>query len=276
MWAPDAYEGSPLPITAWLSVGSKIAVMALIMRLFIVGFLPAPGGSEWQLVIILLSAATMVIGNLAALVQSNIKRLLAYSSVGHVGYLLMGVAAFIYVDDDGSSSLMSAHLISNALIFHVTAYAVTNLAAFMSITLVYNHTGRDDISGLAGLCRRQPLLALVLVSALFSLAGLPVFAGFTSKFYLFNAVGIQGLLWLVALGMVTSLMSLYYYLMVARQIYIEKSEDESSVPVTLFVKIVLCALLVAMVVGGVWPQPVMEVIQAATDSVMSADLIKHL
>ena len=170
----------------------------------------------------------------------------------------------------------SSHLVSNGIIFHITAYAVTNLAAFMSIIFVYNHTGRDDIKSLAGLSTRQPLVALVLVSALFSLAGLPVFAGFTSKFYLFNAVGLQGLLWLVGVGIVASLISLYYYLMVARQIYIEEAEDESHIPVSLFGKVILCILLILMVIGGIWPQPVMEIIQSATDSVMSVGLIRHL
>ena len=114
------------------------------------------------------------------------------------------------------------------------------------------------------------------MSALFSLAGLPVFAGFTSKFYLFNAVGIQGLLWLVGVGIVASLISLYYYLMVARQIYIEEPENESPIPVPFFSKDILCILLIIMVTGGIWPQPVMEIIQSATDSVMSAGLIGHL
>ena len=120
------------------------------------------------------------------------------------------------------------------------------------------------------------MVALVLVSALFSLAGLPVFAGFTSKFYLFNAVGLQGLLWLVGVGIVASLISLYYYLMVARQIYIEEAEDESHIPVSLFGKVILSILLILMVVGGIWPQPVMEIIQSATDSVTSVGLIRHL
>ena len=276
MWAPDVYEGSPVPITAWLSVGSKIAVVALVVRFFMFGFIPAPGGTDWQLIVVLISVATMVIGNLLALVQSNLRRLLAYSSIAHVGYLLMGVAAFVQFGDDGSSSVGSSHLVSNGIIFHVTAYAVTNLAAFMSIIFVYNHTGRDDIKSLAGLSTRQPLVALVLVSALFSLAGLPVFAGFTSKFYLFNAVGLQGLLWLVGVGIVASLISLYYYLMVARQIYIEEAEDESHIPVSLFGKVILSILLILMVIGGIWPQPVMEIIQSATDSVMSVGLIRHL
>jgi NADH-quinone oxidoreductase subunit N len=181
MWAPDAYEGAPFPVTAWLSIGSKAAALALVLRLLVDGFVPAPGVDDWQLVLVVLAALTMVIGNLSALVQKNVRRLLAYSSIGHVGYLLMGAAALVSVREDGSISTAMSHLVTNGIIFHIVAYGVTNLAAFTSLIAVYNHTGRDDIAGLAGLSARQPLVALVLVRSMFSLAGLPVFAGFARE-----------------------------------------------------------------------------------------------
>ena len=274
MWAPDVYEGAPFPVTAWLSIGSKAAALALVLRLLVDGFVPAPGVDDWQLVLVVLAALTMVIGNLSALVQKNVRRLLAYSSIGHVGYLLMGAAALVSVREDGSISTAMSHLVTNGIIFHIVAYGVTNLAAFTSLIAVYNHTGRDDIAGLAGLSARQPLVALVLVSSMFSLAGLPVFAGFASKFYLFNAVGAQGLLWLVALAILSSLISLYYYLMVARQIYIEKANDQSLIIVPTTTKALLLGLLILMVVGGIYPAPLMEVIQSATDAIISGELVR--
>ena len=274
MWAPDAYEGAPFPVTAWLSIGSKAAALALVLRLLVDGFVPAPGVDDWQLVLVVLAALTMVIGNLSALVQKNVRRLLAYSSIGHVGYLLMGAAALVSVREDGSISTAMSHLVTNGIIFHIVAYGVTNLAAFTSLIAVYNHTGRDDIAGLAGLSASQPLVALVLVSSMFSLAGLPVFAGFASKFYLFNAVGAQGLLWLVALAILSSLISLYYYLTVARQIYIEKANDQSLIIVPTTTKALLLGLLILMVVGGIYPAPLMEVIQSATDAIISGELVR--
>ena len=267
MWAPDVYEGSPLPITAWLSVGSKVATVSLVLRLFCESLLQI--GNEWQLIIIVLSVATMLIGNLGALVQKNIKRLLAFSSIGHMGYILMGISALISVNEDGSVSTEMTVLVINGIIFYVIAYAITNFAAFVSVIAVFNHSGQDSISDFAGLSKRSPFLSLVLVCSMFSLAGLPVFAGFTSKFYLFNAVGAQDLLWLVALGIVTSLISLYYYLMIARQMYIEKGADSAPIKVSSSIRIILMVLLVAMIIGGVFPSPLMDLIQLASEALIS-------
>ncbi len=272
MWAPDAYEGAPLPVTAWLAVGSKAASIALVMRFFAQALMPSI--SEWQYIVIVMSVLTMLVGNLSALVQKNIKRLLAYSSVGHVGYILMGIAALGSIGDDGSMQTLLSHLVSNGLMFHVVAYGITTLAAFLCLTVVHKHNCEEDISSLAGLSKTQPLVSLVLVSSLFSLAGLPVFIGFTSKFYLFNAVGAQGLLWVVAIAIIASLISLYYYLMVARQLYIEEPKLGASVPVSLFTKVLLVSVLILIVVGGVYPSPLMEVIQSATDAVISGSLVK--
>ena len=272
MWAPDAYEGAPLPVTAWLAVGSKAASISLVMRFFIQALMPAI--SEWQYIIIVMSVLTMLIGNFSALVQKNIKRLLAYSGVGHVGYLLMGVAALGPVGDDGSVTTVLSHLVSNGLLFHVIAYGITTLAAFLCLSVVHKRNYKEDISNLAGLSKTHLLVSSVLVSSLFSLAGLPVFIGFTSKVYLFNAVGAQGLLWVVAIAIVTSLISLYYYLMVARQLYIEDPKVGASVPVSLFTKVLLISVLILMVLGGVCPSPLMEVIQPATDAVVSGSLVK--
>ena len=269
MWAPDAYEGAPTPITAYLAVGSKAAAFALMLRLFTEGLLP--GAPDWQLVVALLAALTMTVGNLGALTQSNIKRLLAYSSIGHVGYLLVGVAALGAVGEDGGVSVQLSHLVSNGIILHIVAYGITNMAAFLAVSAVYNATGREGIADLAGMARRAPHLSLVLTASLFSLAGLPVFAGFVSKFYLFNAAAAQGLLWLAGLAIFTSLISLYYYLNVVRQMYIEVGEDMSPIRVPALTTGLLGLLFLGMVFVGVYPAPLMEAIQHASDVIMSSD-----
>ncbi|MBM3945615.1 MAG: NADH-quinone oxidoreductase subunit N, partial [SAR202 cluster bacterium] len=185
MWAPDAYEGAPTPVTGYLAVGSKAAAFALILRLFSEGLIPSVG--DWQIIIAILAALTMTVGNLLALVQTNVKRLLAYSSIAHVGYLLVGVAALARVEDDGSISVAVSRLASNGVMLHLVAYAVTNVAAFLAVSAVFKTPGKEDMAGLAGLGRRSPFVAMVIAASVLSLAGMPVFVGFVSKFYLFNA-----------------------------------------------------------------------------------------
>ena len=213
MWAPDAYEGAPLPVTAYLAIGSKAAAFALTLRLFAEAIVPAVDRwDEWQLVIAVLAAVTMLLGNLVALAQRNLKRLMAYSSIGHVGYALAGVAVL------GSDFALAA----KSVVFYLVVYAVTNLVVFAGVTAYYNRTGQDDIADLAGLADRQPFVAAAIAIGLFSLAGLPIFAGFTAKFYLFAAVADGGFLWLAGVAIFASLISLYYYLQVLRQMYIER------------------------------------------------------
>ena len=261
MWAPDAYEGAPIPITAHLAVGSKAAAFALVLRLFAEAFMPIV--EQWQILLIALAVITMLLGNLVALAQRNLKRLLAYSSVGQVGYLLMGVAALAAM---GDGSLELSHLASNGIMLHLVAYAVTNMAAFLCLAAVFNITGRDDIAGMAGVARRAPLVGLVFAVSLFSLAGLPIFVGFTSKFYLFNAAAAQGLLWVAGVAIFASLISLYYYLMVVRQLYIEPADDAARIPVPRLTLGVLGALFAGMVVLGVYPAPLMQAIQHASEA----------
>ena len=253
MWAPDVYEGAPTPITAYLAVGSKAAAFALILRLFSQAFLPAI--DDWQIILVVLAALTMTVGNLVALAQDNIKRMLAYSSIGHVGYLLLGVAALSPLASDG-------------VIFHLAGYGVTNLAAFLCVIIFYNATNREDIAGFAGLADRAPYLAMALTVALFSLAGLPFFAGFTTKFYLFTAAAEGGLLWLVGLAIVNSLISLYYYLMVIKQMYMVPAGDNAPVKVSLVSGGVLGLLVLGIIVLGVYPGPLVDAIQGATAAIL--------
>ncbi len=208
MWAPDVYEGAPLPVTAYLAIGSKAAAFALVLRLFAEGLMPAV--DQWRIVLAVLAAATMLVGNLVALAQRNIKRLMAYSSVGHVGFILAGVAAL------STGSVLAA----NGIIFYVVAYSVTSMLVFACLISFFNMTGQEEIADFAGLADRQPFLAAAITIGLFSLGGLPIFAGFTAKFYLFTGVANGGLLWLAGLAIFSSLISLYYYLQVIRQMYI--------------------------------------------------------
>ena len=253
MWAPDVYEGAPTPVTAYLAIGSKAAAFALILRLFSQAFMPVI--DQWQIIFIILAAATMTLGNLVALAQKNIKRLLAYSSIGQVGYLLMGVAALSPLASDG-------------IILHLAGYGITNLTAFLCIIILYNATGKDNIEDYAGLATKSPLLAMSMAIALFSLAGLPFFAGFTTKFYLFTAVASEGLLWLVGLAMINSLVSLYYYLIVIKQMYIERSPDTSPIQVSRIGTTVLGTCLMLIIAIGVYPAPLVEIIQMATLSIL--------
>ena len=253
MWAPDVYEGAPTPVTAYLAVGSKAAAFALILRLFSQAFMPA--FDDWQIILVILAALTMTVGNLVALAQQNVKRMLAYSSIGQVGYLLMGVAAL-------------SPLASNGVILHLAGYGVTNLAAFMCIIIFYNATNKEEISDFAGLADRSPFVAMAMTVALFSLAGIPFFAGFTTKFYLFTAAADGGLLWLVGLAMVNSLVSLYYYMMVMKQMYMVPAEDSTPLSVSMLSRGVLGMLLVGIIGIGIYPGPLVGAIEAATRAIL--------
>ena len=217
MWAPDVYEGAPYPITAYLSIGSKAAAFALALRLVAEGFVPAAHlWGQWQLILAVLAAATMLVGNLVALAQRNLKRLLAYSSIGHSGFILAGMAALT----------TDSYLPSNGVMLYLVGYSVTNFVVFGGLISFFNMTGKEMISDLAGLGGMQPFLAAAIAIGLFSLAGLPIFAGFAMKFYLFTAVADEGYLWLSGLAVFASLVSLYYYLQVIRQMYIEPAEGD--------------------------------------------------
>ena len=251
MWAPDVYEGAPMPVTAYIAVGSKVAAFALVLRLFAEGLLPAI--EQWDILIAGLAAITMLFGNLVALAQTNIKRMLAYSSVGQVGFLLMGVAAM-------------STLASNGLMVHLVGYSATNLAVFFAIIAFYNQTGKEEISDFAGLAERSPFLAAAITVSLFSLAGLPFLAGFVTKFYLFSAAAAEDLLWLAGVAMVASLISLYYYLRVIREMYLNPAADGEGdtiqIPSLLFGLVGVMVIIVILV--GVYPDPLVEFVEDAT------------
>ena len=276
MWAPDVYEGSPFPVTAYLAIGSKAAAFALVLRLAAEGFVPAVDRwDQWQVILAVLAAVTMLVGNLVALAQRNLKRLMAYSSIAHVGFILAGVAAL------SADSVLAA----NGIMLYLVGYSVANLVVFAGLIAFFNTTGREMIADLAGLADRQPFLAACITMGLFSLGGLPIFAGFAIKFYLFTAVADAGFLWLAGLAIFSSLVSLYYYLQVIRQMYIQPAwaapEDnpekppEEAVPATSLTAAPSVVLLSVLGVGvaalfwiGVYPSPLLEPIEAASRAIL--------
>jgi NADH-quinone oxidoreductase subunit N len=212
MWTPDIYEGAPTPVTAYLSVGSKAAAFAFILRLAVVGLLPLQ--NLYTIIFAVLAVLTMTLGNLVAIRQTNIKRLLAYSSISQAGYVLVGLASL-------TSNMDVAGLATRGIMLHLLGYVFTNLAAFGAIIAFQNVSGaREQISDMAGFARRAPFVGLAMMAALFSLAGMPLFAGFVTKFYLFAAAARADLLWLVAIAVINSTISLYYYLLVVYEMYV--------------------------------------------------------
>ena len=238
MYTPDAYEGAPLPITAYLSATSKAAAFAMFFRMFSTAFVPRQ--DDWRWMIAFISALTMTFGNLLALQQHNLKRLFAYSSIGQVGFMLIAVAA-------------ATQQAGTALLFHMAAYAITNLAAFTLLIAFNNQTGKEEIADLAGLAERQPFMAMGMTAALFSLAGMPLFAGFFTKFILFQSGWNEGLQWLAALAVFNSLISLYYYLMVIRAMYVLPPAEEGRFRLPSLMFGMSALLVVAVIFLGIWP-----------------------
>ena len=251
MWAPDVYEGAPTPITAFLSTSSKAIVIGFLFR-FLAGPL-FPVMEYWQWLILTLSVLTMIVGNLIAIQQLNIKRMLAYSSIGQIGYILMAFPSL-------SSETLSAAL------FHLTGYLVTNLLIFIIVTLFYTqHDETQMIDDFKALSDRQPFLALALSAGLFSLAGMPLFAGFFTKFILFQSVVQNGYLWLVVIAVTMSTVSLYYYLQVIKQMYIyDDDSDKSKWSPTMSGVFTTGVLFVSMIFLGIYGTPFYAIAEKAT------------
>lgn len=218
MWTPDVYEGAPLPVTAFLSVVSKIAGFVAVMRFLTVVM---PGLDAWVYLIAGVSILSMVIGNVAALVQNNIKRLLAYSTIAHAGYMLLGLTVI-----HQSTALQTLGL--SSVMYYLITYLFMNIGAFAIITHFHDMTGSDEIVSYSGLAQKKPWMTFSFSIMLLSLAGIPITAGFFGKFFLFQAVAQAGTqyLWLVIVALLTSTISLYYYLKVIRLMVIEEPSAE--------------------------------------------------
>lgn len=249
LWAPDAYEGAPTPSAAFIGAGSKVASFFILARILTVGFAGTEGSAVWHgyvagwtPVVAVIGALSMVLGNLTAIVQASVKRLLAYSAIAHAGYMLLGVV---------SNTLTS----QGALMFYVITYGLTIVGAFGVVAVVEEATGGDAMKNFAGLSRRAPGLALCLLVFLLSLGGIPPLAGFTVKFLLFSAAAAAGskslgLLWLVILAIAMSAISFYYYLQVLKKAYVEDSAADAPPirvpPLTMLALVLLAALVVVL------------------------------
>lgn len=249
-WTPDVYQGAPTSVTAFMSVGAKAAGFAALMRVLMVTF----GGAftvDWQLAIAILAVLTMTAGNIAALAQKDVKRMLAYSSIAHAGYILVGVAA-------GSTDGVQA------VVFYLLAYTLINIGAFAVVAVLERRSEiGSQISDYAGLGRRKPLLALVMMLFMFSLTGIPPFVGFWGKLFVFWAAIEANLTWLAIVGVINSAVSAFYYLGIVVQMYMRSApEDAEEIlpPIRLTVPVVVALALTAVlaVLFGVWPSPLVN------------------
>ncbi len=240
IWVPDVYQGAPTPVTAYLSVGSKAAGFVVLLRV-LQPFLVLP---ETQRLVILIALLTLVYGNLAALPQSNLKRLLAYSSIAHAGYLLIGVVCFDV----------------RAVSFYLVAYLLMTLLSFAVLILVSQQTG-EEISDFDGLARRSPFLAFAMLIGMVSLAGVPFTVGFWGKFYIFYAALLQRQITLVVVGVITVGCGFYYYLKVVRAMYWQSAEKSDKISVNGLSRFAISALIISTIWLGVYPQPILDALK---------------
>ncbi|HEX6852839.1 MAG TPA: NADH-quinone oxidoreductase subunit N [Candidatus Polarisedimenticolaceae bacterium] len=250
LWAPDTYQAAPTPIVAFLSVAPKAAAVVALFRLWLEAF--AGRTESWLPTLAVFAGLTMVLGNLLALPQTNLKRLLAYSGVAHVGYVLTALAAGT---DFGAGMAL----------FYFVAYLFSNAGAFLAIAAIEAAGIEPTLEGVRGLVRRSPAVAGAFLVFLLSLGGIPFVLGFWGKLYVFLAAGKAGLWWLVFLGAVLAVVALFYYLNVARWMFIEKDEQAEpfTVPAPILAAVMLCVVLVTL--GGLWPavfvEPALKAVQ---------------
>jgi len=240
IWVPDVYQGAPTPVTAYLSVASKAAGFVVLIRV-LQPFMSLP---QTQRLIFLIALLTLIYGNLAALPQTNLKRLLAYSSIAHAGYLLIGVVCFD----------------SRAITFYLVAYLLMTLLSFAVLIIVAQQTG-EEISDFDGLAKRSPFLAFAMLIGMVSLAGVPFTAGFLGKFYIFYAAVLQRQIALVVVGVITVGCGFYYYLKVVRAMYWQSDSKTDAIPVNGVSRVAISALIAATIWLGVYPQPILNALK---------------
>jgi len=255
MWAPDVYQGSPTPIAAFMAVGSKAAGFAALVRVLMVALKSQV--ADWSALLWILAVVTMTVGNIIALSQSNIKRMLAYSSIAHAGYILIGLVAH---NDMGSAGIL----------FYLTAYTFMNLGAF-GVVVALGKYGEENlkITDYHGLGFRRPLTALAMTVFMFSLAGVPPAAGFMAKFYIFSAAVKAGQIPLVIIGVVNSMISVYYYLRIVVFMYMKEPEREIVLPGAIpAVAVALLITALATLYIGIFPSNLLQLFQNAVQTVM--------
>jgi NADH-quinone oxidoreductase subunit N len=250
MWAPDAYEGAPTPITAFMSVGVKAAAFAAVLRVFLEALSPAL--PEWQVIVAMVSVASLVVGNVVAIAQSNIKRMLAYSSIGHAGYALLGVVS-------GTGEGMAG------VLFYMLVYTFMNLGAFgVIITMRKGSQIGDNIEDYTGLAKSNRALAFVMLIFLFSLAGIPPTAGFVAKFYIFMALIHQGMILLAVIALVMSAVAAYFYVRIVMLMYMKEPKGEFVLAESRGLVYALVLATIAVIIMGVYPTYFIELAQKAT------------
>ncbi len=239
MWAPDAYEGAPTPVTAFLAGASKLAAFGALARFLLVGLTPAVG--LWPILLGVLAVLTMTVGNLVALVQTNVKRLLAYSSIAHAGTMVIGLA-------------VASPLGLTATLYYLIAYLLMNTGAFLGVIAVGEATGREDISAFSGLSRREPALAFMMTVVLLSLAGIPPLGGFFAKMWIFGAALQKGAVGLAVVAAINSVVSVFYYLKIVKAMYLDPAPAGAVQAAgfgTVRLAMVLCTLGIFLI--GLWP-----------------------
>jgi NADH-quinone oxidoreductase subunit N len=249
MWTPDVYEGSPTPVTAFMSVAPKAASFAVFLRVFA----EALGGLKphWQPILVTVAVATMIIGNVVAIVQTNIKRMLAYSSIAHAGYALIGI-------------IVGGELGTMSLMLYLMVYALMNLGAFGVVILLRKGGLRgEEITDLTGLAKRNPLAAVIMLIFMFSLTGIPPTAGFVAKFYIFMGAVEAGMVWLAVVGVLLSAVSAYYYLRVVMVMYMREPSGEFDLATSPAMSVALVVTTLAVLIIGLYPAPLIDYTKAA-------------
>ena len=254
MWTPDVYEGSPTPVTGFMSVGAKVAGFAALVRVFVFAFSTLQ--ADWVTIVAVIAALTMILGNVVAIMQNDLKRMLGYSSIAHAGYILMGVAA---AGDAGARELGVA-----GAMFYLLAYAFTNLGAFAVLAMIANKTGEDQsFNSYRGLARQHPVVALAMAFFMLSLTGIPLTGGFIGKYYLFWSAIQANLVWLAVVGVLTSLISAFYYLRVVIEMFMREPQKDVEAVRYGSLTFTLGLTTVATFVLGVLPSGLLALAQEA-------------
>lgn len=245
-WVPDVYQGAPTPVTAYLSIASKAAGFVVLLRVLEPFYVLPVVQTKLVLALSVMAGLTLIYGNLAAMPQKNFKRLLAYSSIGHAGYLLMGVAS------------IGAAMAGAAISFYLVAYLFTTMLAFFVLVIAARSVGGDEIANFNGLAKRAPWLSAAMLLSMLSLAGIPFTAGFLGKLFIFQTALAEGHLWLVAIGAITVAAGFYYYLQIVRAMYWQAApEGLAPIEVSMASKISMGLMAAVILVLGVYPQPVL-------------------
>lgn len=255
MWVPDVYQGAPSPVTGYMATAVKAASFAAFLRLFYMSFMP--GRAHWIDIIVVLAVLTMSVGNIVALVQRNIKRMLAYSSIAHAGYILVGMAALSITDTRAGSSMM----------YYLLVYSFMTLGAFALVSAIEKRGGTRglEVDDYAGLGARRPFLGFAMALFMFSMAGIPPTAGFFAKYYVFSAAVEKGLVALVVIAVINSVISLYYYLRVVVVMYMKPAEEDLAVHADWGVRVVLAVSVIAVLWLGFGPSGTIPGIESILD-----------